>query len=76
MPTEPLLIPDTAAAGLCGLGRSTWHRLRASGKVPAPVKIGRSCRWNRAELLAWIESGCPDAGTWAALRATKRLRVV
>jgi excisionase family DNA binding protein len=72
----PLLVSDREAAALCGLGRSTWHRARAAGKVPPAVRIGRNVRWNRAELVAWIESGCPDARTWAAMRATgKRLRV-
>ena len=74
---EALLLTDREAAALCGLGRSTWRRLQAAGKVPPPVKLGRSCRYRKSELLAWIDAGCPDAKTWAALRATgKRLRVL
>lgn len=73
--TEPLLIADTEAARLAGLGRSTWHRLRAAGKVPPPVKLGRSCRWRRAEIVAWIEAGCPDAKIWAAMQG-RRNRIV
>jgi prophage regulatory protein len=75
--TEPLLIADTAAAALCGVSRATWHRLRAAGKLPPAVRLGRACRWRRDELLVWIDEGCPDARAWAALKATsKRLRVL
>jgi len=59
------------------LGRSTWRRLLSAGKVLPPLRIGRACRWRRAELLAWLDAGAPDARTWAAMRATgKRLRVL
>ncbi|MCC6145420.1 MAG: helix-turn-helix domain-containing protein [Candidatus Hydrogenedentes bacterium] len=35
------------------------HRLRDSGRMPQPIKLGGSVRWRRAELLEWIEDGCP-----------------
>src|SRR6516162_6860453 len=69
---ESLLIPDTVAAALAGIGRSTWWRLHAAGKTPAAIKIGRAVRWNRAEIVAWIEAGCPDRLTWEAGRETRR----
>jgi predicted DNA-binding transcriptional regulator AlpA len=48
---EPLLIPDTEAAALCGIARATWHRLRAAGKVgPVPVRLGRAVRYRRDEV--------------------------
>jgi excisionase family DNA binding protein len=71
---DALLLTDRQAAALCGLGRSTWHRLRAAGKLPPAVHIGRPCRWRRDELLEWIGAGCPDGRTWTAMRATRRLR--
>jgi excisionase family DNA binding protein len=71
-----LLLTDREAARLCGLSRSTWHRLRAAGKLPAAVKLGRSCRWRRDELVRWINAACPDARTWTAMQASgRRLRV-
>jgi excisionase family DNA binding protein len=74
---ERLLISDREAAALAGLSRATWHRLRAAGKLPACVKLGRSVRWRRADVEGWIASGCPDARTWAAMQAAagRRLRV-
>lgn len=75
--TDPLLIPDTAAATLAGVSRATWHRLRASGKVPPAVKLGRACRWRRLDIEEWVRCGCPDAQTWGAMKAAagRRLKV-
>jgi predicted DNA-binding transcriptional regulator AlpA len=71
---DALLIPDTAAAALAGVCRATWHRLRAANKLPPAVKLGRSVRWRREEIVEWIQAGCPDAKVWAAMQATgKRL---
>jgi predicted DNA-binding transcriptional regulator AlpA len=74
--TEPLLIPDTVAAALAGVSRAHWHRLRAAGKVPPCVRLGRKVLWRRLEVEGWIEAGCPDARTWAAMQAAaaRRLR--
>ena len=58
---EPILVGKREAARLCGLGQSTWDRYRQLGWAPQPVRIGNTLRWNRAELLAWIEAGCPRA---------------
>jgi predicted DNA-binding transcriptional regulator AlpA len=69
---SPLLVPDIEAARMAGVSRATWHRLRAGGKLPATVKLGRAVRWRRAEIVAWIEAGCPDSRTWAAIKATGR----
>jgi predicted DNA-binding transcriptional regulator AlpA len=39
--------------------RSLW-RLRAGGKIPAPVRLGGSVRWRTHEVQVWIDSGCPE----------------
>ncbi len=76
---EPLLIPDTEAARIAGIARSTLHSLRAAGKWgPSSVRLGRAVRYRRDEVMSWIDAGCPDAATWAAMRAAdvrRRLRV-
>ena len=73
----PLLISDVQAAALAGVSRASWHRLRAAGKIPTPIKLGRAVRWRRAEVVAWIDAGCPEARTWAAMQAAtgRRLKV-
>ena len=67
--SNALLVPDTAAAALCGMSRAHWQRLRAAGKLPSSVRLGRKVLWRRAEVIAWIDAGCPDARTWAAMQA-------
>jgi predicted DNA-binding transcriptional regulator AlpA len=71
---EAMLIPDVDAARLAGLSRASWHRLRAAGKLPPAVKLGRAVRWRRAEVVSWIEAGCPDSRTWAAIHAAAERR--
>ncbi len=75
---NPLLIPDTVAAALAGISRAHLHRLRAAGKVgPAPIRLGRVLRFDRAEWTAWIAAKCPDRRTWEAMQAagSRRLKV-
>ena len=43
--------------------RMVW-RLRDSGKMPMPVKIGSLVRWPREKIEAWIEAGCPREKKW------------
>jgi excisionase family DNA binding protein len=44
------------------VNRSTVYKLLSAGKIPSPVKIGRSVRWRLAEINAWISAGCPTVG--------------
>jgi excisionase family DNA binding protein len=43
--------------------RQIW-RLTSSGKLPRPIRLGGSVRWNRSEIQQWFEAGCPDWRTW------------
>ena len=38
--------------------RSVW-RWSHSGRMPAPVRIGNAVRFRRAEIVDWLEAGCP-----------------
>ena len=50
---------DTTAKML-DVSARTILRLRDSGRMPQPVKIGKCIRWRLADVTAWIEDGCPD----------------
>ncbi|MCD8141155.1 MAG: helix-turn-helix domain-containing protein [Planctomycetaceae bacterium] len=67
--SENLLMDANGAAALCGVSRSTWFKLAATGKLPRPIKLGRVTRWNREELQAWIAAGCPAREKWDNIRA-------
>lgn len=41
----------------------------ASGRIPAPCfRLGRSPRWRRAEIDAWMAAGGPPRDEWEAMR--------
>jgi len=66
--TEKLLLDAKEAARLCGVSRSLWFRLHSSGRCPLPVRLGRRTLWRRAELVRWVESGCPERLKWENLK--------
>lgn len=49
-------------AEMLGCSPRTVRRLSRSGRMPAPVKIGRLARWRRDELADWLAEGCPGRG--------------
>jgi predicted DNA-binding transcriptional regulator AlpA len=57
---EPLLANASQVAGMLKVSKTTLWRLRATGRLPRPVRIGGSIRWIIADLRAWIEDGCSD----------------
>ena len=72
---------DSAAAELIGvralcqlLSRSEASLARddAAGRLPRAVRIGRSKKWRKSEILDWIAAGCPDRATWEATRRNRR----
>lgn len=66
---EPLAVDaKTLARMLCCSVRHI-ERQDAAGKLPAPVRIGRSKRWRAAEIDAWLQAGCPDRHAWEAVKA-------
>jgi excisionase family DNA binding protein len=74
----PLLIPDTEAARMAGISRSTLHALRAAGKWgPRAIRLGRALRFSRQEVESWIAGGCPPSADWQAIQASagRRMRV-
>ena len=48
-----LLNASEVAATLGVSQRSVW-RLSATGEIPPPVRIGRSVRWRRSTVEAWL----------------------
>lgn len=61
---EPsLLIDKKDLANLLRIGTDTVERMEQDGRIPAPVVLGpRTKRWRRAEILKWVDDGCPSCG--------------
>lgn len=50
--------------------RSIW-RDNDAGRLPAPVRICRSVRWRKSDILRWIELGCPSRKEFEARKEAK-----
>ncbi len=63
----PALLLSRKQVGLAlgGMSIATVDRLTNSGRLgPEPLKFGKLVRWNRNELVAWIDAGCPPRHEW------------
>ena len=66
---ERLALSVNEVAELLGVSiRHVWA-LHASAQIPRPLKLGRSCRWVRTDLLAWMEGGAPSREEWESQKA-------
>jgi predicted DNA-binding transcriptional regulator AlpA len=82
LPTPEGLPPDLAGKRcigsreireLLGLGRATFERMLAAGKLPEPIRLSRTChRWRLEVVLAWIEAGCPAVQPATRVKKTSR----
>ena len=59
---ERLLAVKDVAALLGVSARHVW-RMNADGRLPPPVRFGRSIRWRNTDVASWIDAGCPVAPT-------------
>ncbi|MEI8019560.1 MAG: helix-turn-helix domain-containing protein [Schlesneria sp.] len=62
----------TDAAGVAKLlNVSVRHvnALNASGRLPKPIRLGRSVRWQVAEVRAWLNAGAPNREAWEASKS-------
>lgn len=51
--------------------RQVW-RLHTTGRLPRPVRLGNCVRWRRAEIEAFVATGCPTRETWEQLQQSAR----
>lgn len=68
---KSLLVNAFDAADMCGIGKSQWYGLVASGRAPAPIKLGRKSLWHKDELKDWIKAGCPAQRIWESMKKKK-----
>lgn len=57
---QALLQTAGEVAAMLNVSERTLWRLNSAGKVPRPVRFGRSTRWKATEVRDWIDRGCPD----------------
>lgn len=54
------LVTVDQVARTLGLSVRTVRRMDSAGKLPAPVRVGGSVRWRKADVAAWVTAGCPS----------------
>lgn len=62
-----LALSANEVAEMLGISRAHVWRLLSSGRIPRPVRLGRSVRWNRKTLEDWLEAGGPPRDRWENL---------
>ena len=68
---EPLLATARDLAAMLRLSLRTIRAMDRAGKLPKPLRIGRSIRWRYDELCDWIAAGAPCRQMWEARRAAR-----
>ena len=63
---QPLAVDARGAAALANVSRAHWLRQHSTGRVPAPVKIGRRTLWVVESLRTWFALGCPTRDEFEA----------
>ena len=61
---QSLLLNTKDSAALCGVTIKRWRTWNALGKIPSPLRVGKSLFWKRDELLCWVDEGCPTRKHW------------
>ena len=67
--SQHFLVTAKQAGPMCGKSLRTWRTWDAAGKIPQPVRIGRSTLWRTEELRAWVTAGCPRRKEWEDLQS-------
>ncbi|MBM4087241.1 MAG: helix-turn-helix domain-containing protein, partial [Planctomycetes bacterium] len=65
---HPVLVSAKELAAMLGCSEAHLWRLHSSGRLPAPVKLGRLTRWPLVEIEDWIAHKCPPRAKWDATR--------
>ena len=65
MAGETLLLQRRRLAELLAVSTRTFDRMQSAGLIPRPVELrGKTKRWSRTEIDAWIAAGCPPRAKW------------
>lgn len=62
---QPKLLIDAATlAARLSISRTSLFTMKAAGRLPKPIRLGRSVRWNAKEIEAWVDANCPPLHVW------------
>lgn len=66
--SDRLVLPAEDVAKLLDISERHVWALNANGRLPRPIRFGRSVRWSLEELRAWLAAGAPKRSEWEAMR--------
>lgn len=56
---DAVLIDYRTVCTLLSIGTNHFFHLRQTGRFPIkPIRLGRSVRYDRRQVLRWIDGGC------------------
>jgi predicted DNA-binding transcriptional regulator AlpA len=65
----PQLLSAAMLGKMLSLSKRQIFRLNSCGKIPAPIRIGGSARWDlERDIKPWLAAGAPDRRTWEAMK--------
>ncbi|EOG2872624.1 helix-turn-helix transcriptional regulator [Salmonella enterica] len=59
--TEDPLIDMTFITTYTGMTDKWFYKLIQEGLFPKPIKLGRSSRWHKSEVVAWLQQRIADS---------------
>jgi len=66
--SEKLLTAKAVGTKL-SLSKRAVFRMRSSGMICSPVKVGAGAiRWRQSDIELWISLGCPDRKIFEAMK--------
>lgn len=66
-----MLLTYRQTAEFLGISENHLIRLNNAGKIPAPIRMGRSIRFSQQELQDWIAAGGPPRVEWDKIRSCR-----
>ena len=58
-----LLVDIDGMAAFLGIPAKAVQQMAWTTRLPLPVRIGGTVRWNVIRLLEWVEAGCRHKGS-------------
>jgi predicted DNA-binding transcriptional regulator AlpA len=66
------LVSAKELARLLSLSKRQVFRLNSCGKIPTPIRIGGSIRWDLERTIKpWLAAGAPDRTTFEAIQQAR-----
>jgi len=68
---DALLVTHKELERLLGFSSNHIDRMVKAGRIPPPVRVGRTTRWIGAVIERWLAAGCPPVDERAKAEETR-----